>query len=63
LDGGAVYEKPEDFDVDDFRFGVGFGVGIEIPGVGPMRIDYGIPINPDDTQGGNQIHFNTGFTF
>lgn len=63
FDGGGVFLKPGDFDTGGLRYGAGIGFGIEIPGVGPMRIDYGIPINPDDTQGGGQIHFNTGFTF
>lgn len=63
LDGGAVFLEPSDFDTDDFRFGAGIGIGVEIPGVGPMRLDYGIPLNPDDDQGNGELHFSSGFSF
>ena len=63
LDSGAVFLQADEFDADDWRFGAGLGIGLEIPGVGPMRLDYGIPLNPDDGQGSGELHFSSGFTF
>jgi outer membrane protein assembly factor BamA len=31
--------------------------------MGPIRVDYGIPINPDKYQGSGRLHLMTGFRF
>jgi outer membrane protein insertion porin family len=62
-DGGGVWLEPEDFDPGDLKFGVGVGLGIEVPYLGPIRFDYGIPINPDSDQGGGQFYFQTNLRF
>ena len=61
-DGGTAWWDYDDFDVDDFRYSVGFGFGVRTP-MGPMRFDYGFPLNPDDDQGNGQFHFSTGLRF
>jgi outer membrane protein insertion porin family len=52
----------EDFGQDKINTSAGVGVRMNTP-IGPMRLDYGYPLNPDDDQGGGQIHFTTGFSF
>ncbi len=63
IDGGSVWETPSDFDIGDYRYGAGIGFGVEIPRMGPIRIDYGIPINPDKEQGSGRLHMSTGLRF
>lgn len=62
-DSGAVFFRPEDFNFEDFRFSVGVGVGITVPFLGPFRIDYGYPLNPDGSQGNGQIHLQSSISF
>jgi outer membrane protein insertion porin family len=62
FDFGQVWEEVEDFGQDKINTSVGVGVGLRTP-VGPIRIDYGYPINPDDDQGNGRIHFTTGISF
>ncbi|MFC1770659.1 outer membrane protein assembly factor [Candidatus Margulisiibacteriota bacterium] len=45
-------------DASKFRIGKGVGVRINIPGLGPLRLDYGI-----DDLGTGRIHFNLGHAF
>jgi len=61
-DGGTSWWDYDDFDLDDFRYSVGLGLGIITP-MGPMRFDYGFPVNPDDDQGNGRLHFSTGLRF
>ncbi len=61
-DGGSAWREYDDFDFDDFRYSVGFGLGLRTP-MGPMRFDYGFPLNPDDSQGSGRLHFSTGLKF
>jgi outer membrane protein insertion porin family len=62
FDFGQVWEEVEDFGQHKINTSVGVGVGLRTP-VGPIRIDYGYPINPDDDQGSGRVHFTTGITF
>jgi len=62
-DAGAVFFKPEDINFEDWRFSVGVGIGIQVPFLGPMRIDYGFPLNPDSTQGNGQLHLQSSISF
>lgn len=63
IDAGAVFFKPEDFDFGDWKFGTGVGIGVDVPFLGPLRLDYGIPLNPNDDQGSGQIHIQSSVRF
>lgn len=58
-DGGGVWMDASDFEVDDMKYSVGVGLGMNIPFLGPLRVDYGFPLNPDDDQGSGQLHLQT----
>jgi len=40
----------------------GFGLRLNLP-IGPLRLDYGIPINKAGTSGGGKFNFNVGYQF
>lgn len=63
VDSGGVWDDAGDFSLSDMRYSAGIGLGIEVPKLGPIRIDYGVPINPDEDQGGGRLHLTTGFRF
>jgi len=63
VDSGGVWYDVSDFDFGDMRYSGGIGFGVDIPRMGPIRIDYGIPINPDEDQGSGRMHLMTGFRF
>ncbi|MCH7911347.1 MAG: BamA/TamA family outer membrane protein, partial [Candidatus Hydrogenedentes bacterium] len=63
VDAGGVWLHADEFDANDLRYSIGIGMGFNIPALGPLRIDYGIPLNPDDDQGSGRLHLNTGFRF
>jgi outer membrane protein insertion porin family len=62
-DGGAVWADASDFDLGDMKYSVGLGIGVDVPRMGPMRLDYGFPLNPEDWQGSGRLHLTSGFTF
>jgi outer membrane protein insertion porin family len=60
---GNVYEKAYDFNFKDFSDNWGVGIRLNIPRLGPLRLDYGIPINHDpNTSGSGKFQFSVGFT-
>ncbi len=62
-DAGGVWED-SDFDFGDMRYSVGVGLGFNVPMLGPIRVDYGFPLNPDDDQSSSgRLHLATGFRF
>lgn len=63
LDSGGVWKEAGDFSLGDIKYAGGVGFGVEVPRLGPIRIDYGIPINPDRDQGNGRLHLQTGFRF
>ncbi len=63
FDSGGLWPEAGDIDLGEVRYSVGIGVGVEVPRLGPIRIDYGIPLNADEDQGSGQLHFQTGFRF
>ena len=63
-DSGGVWSSEGDYEGDgEVRHSVGFGLGFDVPQMGPIRVDYGFPINPDDSQGSGRLHLSTGFSF
>ncbi len=64
LDAGFVNEDAYDFSSSDFNADVGLGVRLEVPGFGPMRLDYGIPVETSDHQGSSgRINFLLDYKF
>ena len=63
LDAGGVWRDSGDFDFGDIKYGTGVGVGVNIPRLGPIRVDYAVPLNPDEDQGSGRLHLTTGFRF
>ena len=41
---------------------VGIGVRLDLP-IGPLRIDYGIPIQKDGNNSDGRFNFNVGYQF
>lgn len=63
FDMGNVYETPSDF-LDGIVASVGMGVRLNLP-IGPIKLDYGIPVIKDEwTEGENgAFSFNVGTIF
>ena len=60
---GNVYAEAYDFDFKDFADNWGVGLRLNIPRLGPLRLDYGIPItHPSDVSGSGKFQFSVGFT-
>lgn len=47
---------------DNIASDIGVGVRLDLP-IGPLRIDYGIPLQKDGTSGGGKFNFNVGYQF
>jgi len=58
-DSGTAWRDIDDMDGSELRFSVGAGLGITTP-MGPLRVDYGIPLNADEDQGSGRFHFRVG---
>lgn len=62
-DAGNVWSKMKDFGNGDFKYGAGVGVRVKTP-IGPVRLDYGYPLNPDLGESKNgRFHFNISRNF
>jgi outer membrane protein insertion porin family len=62
-DAGGVWREFDDFSLSDMKYSVGVGVGAMVPRLGPIRLDYGFALNPDEDQGSGKFHILTGFRF
>ena len=62
FDQGFVNAESWDFNTNDTASDVGFGLRLDLP-VGPLKIDYGIPIQLDHNSGGGKIQFSVGYQF
>jgi outer membrane protein insertion porin family len=61
-DVGAVYEKAYSTSGDNFDDDWGLGLHINIPKLGPLRLEYGIPIHHDQYNGGSgRFQFGVGW--
>ena len=63
VDSGGVWQDVGDFDLGGIKCSSGVGFGVDIPRMGPIRVDYGIPLNPDQGQGHGRLHLLGGFRF
>ena len=61
-DAGFVNADAYDFSTHDLATDVGIGIRLDLP-VGPLRIDYGIPIQKDGRSGSGHFNFNVGYQF
>jgi outer membrane protein insertion porin family len=63
-DTGFVNASPWDFNTSDQVSDVGIGLRLDLP-IGPLRIDYGIPIQkgPYKDSGSGKFNFNVGYQF
>jgi outer membrane protein insertion porin family len=58
---GAVNRRSFDFDASNYHDNWGLGLRINIPQLGPLRLDYGFPIRHDDTvRGQPRFQFSIG---
>jgi len=61
-DVGNVAVNPYDFNVSNFNDNWGIGLRLNLP-IGPLRLDYGIPIHHDQFNGGSgRFQFGVGYT-
>ena len=63
VDAGGLWFDIDDFDPSDFKYSVGIGFGLQVPFLGPLRIDYGYPLNPDGHQGSGRLHLQSLINF
>jgi outer membrane protein insertion porin family len=64
-DAGFVNADPFDFDSSAYNADVGIGFRLDLP-IGPVRIDYGVPVKMDPTFGDSKrgrFQFNVGYQF
>ncbi|MDD5200125.1 MAG: outer membrane protein assembly factor BamA [Terrimicrobiaceae bacterium] len=62
-DWGFVNPSAGDFSGSNVNADIGFGVRVELP-IGPIRVDYGIPVIHDQFNGGTgKFNFNVGYQF
>ena len=64
FDSGFVNVKAWDFNTNDYVDDVGVGLRLDLP-IGPLRIDYGIPLEngPYKNPGSGKFNFNVGYQF
>ena len=53
-----------DYSTSDYNADVGLGVRVNLPVVGPVKIDYGIPVTTDESNDdGGQFQFSVDYKF
>lgn len=64
IDAGFVNADAYDFSTSDFNADAGLGIRLEVPGFGPMRLDYGIPIERSEHHGSSgRVNFMLDFRY
>src|SRR6266436_2248992 len=59
---GNVAARPYDYNLDNLNDNFGFGIRLNLP-IGPLRLDYGIPIRHDQfNSGSGRFQFGVGYT-
>jgi outer membrane protein insertion porin family len=61
-DTGFVNAGSFDYSTKDIGSDVGVGLRLDLP-IGPLRVDYGYPIQRDGRNGGGRFNFNVGYQF
>jgi outer membrane protein insertion porin family len=61
-DTGFVNSDPYDFGTNHVASDFGFGLRLDLP-IGPLRVDYGIPIQTDGRSSNGHFNFNVGYQF
>ncbi len=61
-DVGFVNADSYDFGAGDVNSDVGIGVRLDLP-IGPVRIDYGIPMQTNNNKSSGKFNFNIGYQF
>ena len=61
-DTGFVNADPYDFSTNHVASDFGIGLRLDLP-IGPLRIDYGIPIQTDGRSSSGHFNFNVGYQF
>jgi outer membrane protein insertion porin family len=62
-DTGFLNASPYDWNTDEhLASDAGFGLRLDLP-IGPLRIDYGIPLQKDGRSSSGHINFNVGYQF
>ncbi|CAN5352706.1 outer membrane protein assembly factor BamA [soil metagenome] len=61
-DTGFVNAGSYDFGTQNIVSDVGVGLRLDLP-VGPLKIDYGIPIQKGNNEGGGKVQFSVGYQF
>jgi outer membrane protein insertion porin family len=62
FDAGFVNSGSYDFGTHDAVSDAGLGLRLDLP-VGPLKIDYGIPIEAGDNSSSGKIQFSVGYQF
>jgi outer membrane protein insertion porin family len=61
-DTGFVNESEWSFGFNHIASDIGVGLRLDLP-IGPLRLDYGYPIQRDGYNGGGHFNFNVGYQF
>jgi outer membrane protein insertion porin family len=61
-DTGFVNTDPWDYNFNNVASDVGFGLRLDLP-IGPLRVDYGIPLQQAGNHGSGKFNFNVGYQF
>lgn len=59
---GNVYLRPYDYNFSEYSDDYGIGIRLNIPRLGPLRLDYGIPLHHPENSGSGKFQFSVGFT-
>jgi outer membrane protein insertion porin family len=61
-DTGFVNSEAWSFGFNHIASDIGIGLRLDLP-IGPLRLDYGYPIQRDGYHGGGRFNFNVGYQF
>ena len=61
-DTGFVNINPWDYNFNNVASDIGFGLRLDLP-IGPLRVDYGIPLQQAGNHGSGKFNFNVGYQF
>jgi outer membrane protein insertion porin family len=61
-DTGFVNADAYSFKTTDTASDIGFGLRLDLP-IGPLRVDYGIPLQTNGRSSSGHFNFNVGYQF